>query len=118
MLDPGENVRWRWRSRIVMVVVVAVLSAIGFGAWRMLLWRPSPEALCDHHEELHAMPRIPESLEICLEKPPWSRTSRQQCEWYYGAMRRCFSWMRYGRVARCVMSADRYEDTIGCDTVE
>jgi hypothetical protein len=107
LLDAGEDVRRRRGTRIVLGIVVVGVIAVGWGVWRMFLWAPSPEALCDHHQENGLMPTMPEAIIGSRTPPPRARTEREICEWYYTAMREAHGWWDYGRFGRCVMSMER-----------
>src|SRR5688500_10003651 len=106
LLEPGENVRRRGATRIVVGLVVVGVIAVGWGTWRMFFWAPSPETLCDHHQENGDMPRMPEAIVGSRTPPPRSGTAREVCEWYYTAMRESLGRWDYGRLGRCVMRSE------------
>ena len=114
ILEAGQDARSgaRLRTRIVLVMALAAVVAVGWGVWRLFLRAPSPSAVCEHLEAVHAFPRMP--ISIGDQTPP-SGTARQQCEWYYSATRKVRGFWGYGRVARCAIEAANGPDAELCE---
>lgn len=119
---PSLITRYRWRSRLGTALAVVVVGATLGTGWYYFVRAPGPRSVCDHLAGLrrsypeHA-PAIDEAVSpraVSEASQPVDPGSDQVCMWFFATEQKQRGFLDYGRLARCVTSADTPRELYPC----